>query len=384
MAIMHILRVHLFVGATLLAGMSVAQTEPHTAESQLKAILAKDPQNDIARERLTVLLLNANRSGAASYHARYLSRKARSRALRDEATKLFEKLEGPSWGWQPILSFTPSSNLNKGSTQSTVFIGETEFSIDPDSRAKDGIGLTFGASVWKTWRPSETWYARWNTDVTATIYDNDEMDARQGLRTSLAFSRQLGNGTLELGGTFDATFKAERLERRLVGPSIARTWQHSDRRQVSARLEILDVHYPNETFRSGHRSNLTLGWTETISPSLRLSFGLPLALNRTGRAHLDYNSYGANIVLNKLWNNSPWRTSVGIGVKQDKYLGNFPGAVVPRNDNVKTISIGQSNQNWSVKGFVPELRYVYTRSKSNISLYDYDSNDIQVTFQKRF
>lgn len=374
----------LLIGILLLAQTSIAKTEQITAESQLRAILAIEPDNDKVRERLAVLLLNTKRPAAAAYHTGFLSRKAKDKALRNDAARLYERLEGPAWGWRPILSFSPSSNLNKGSTKNSVSLGDTEFSIDPDSRAKNGMGLTFGASVWRKWRPSEVWYARWQTEATATIYDHDDMEARQGIRTSLAYSRRLYNGSLELGGTLDVSFAEGRLQRRLVGPSMTRIWKLSETRKSSVQFEFRDAHYPNKTFRSGYRIDLTPGWVEEISPSFRVSFGLPLAFGRTERDHLDFNGYGANLTLAKRWKDTPWQTSIGIGFKRDRYRGDFPGAAAPREDNVTTISIGQSNQNWSIKGFVPQLRYVYTRSESNVSLYDFDSHDVQVTFQKQF
>ncbi len=384
MTCIHILCVCLLLGAATFATDSKAQTSAQILETRLRAKLDKEPGNDLVRERLTVHLLNTARPRAAAYHANYLARRANSPALRNDAARLLARLEGPTWGWQPILSLTPSSNLNKGSTQDTVFIGESAFSIDPDSRAKNGVGLTFGALVWKKWRPGEAWDARWNTELTATVYDNDDLDAQQGLRTSLSFQRPAQRGVLEFGGALDARFEGGKLERLKIGPSVARSWILSDTRSVNARFELQDIHYPGEDFRSGHRTSLTLGWTEVLSPTLRLSFGLPFESTRTKRRHLDYDSYGANVVLTKRWGTSPWQTSFGLGVQVDEYDGDFPGNSFPRKDRVTTYSVGQSNRNLHVKGFVPHVRYVYTNSKSNVSLYDYDSHDIQVTFDKRF
>lgn len=384
MTFIRIIGLCLLFGVFSLSNESKAQTSSQLSETRLRTILSEEPGNDVARERLTVLLLNTARPGAAAYHASYLSRRAASPVLRRDAARLLAKLEGPTWGWRPILSLTPSSNLNKGSTEDTVFIGDTAFSIDPDSRAKNGVGLTFGASVWKKWRPGEAWYARWNTDVTATIYDNDDMDAQQSLRTSLTFQKPVHRGVLEFGGMLDARFENGKLARRSFGPSVARSWKLSETRSLNARFELHGIHYPSETFRSGHRASLTLGWTEVFSPTLRLSFGLPLEVSRTQRRHLDYDSYGANVRLTKRWGTSPWQTSFGLGFQEDRYAGDFPGSSTPRTDRVTSVSVGQSNRNLSIKGFVPHIRYVYTNSRSNVSLYDYDSHDIQVTFEKRF
>lgn len=42
------------------------------------------------------------------------------------------------------------------------------------------------------------------------------------------------------------------------------------------------------------------------------------------------------------------------------------------------------NRNWSFQGFAPRFSYEYTRQKLNVSFYDYDSHDIDVTLTKLF
>ena len=361
-----------------------AQASVSVFEEGLRDLLAQRPDNDLAREQLTLLLLRSGRAEAAAYHAEILSQRAVDPKLRKDAEALREKIDGPEWGWRPILSFTPSSNLNKASTEDVIYIGDVPFNIDDDSRAKSGIGLTFGLAGWRAWRVGEATRLRWSSEASATVYDTDELETQSTLRSSLTFSRRFDRFNLSYGASIDGTLEDGDLTRRRVGPFAAFSWPLGERDIASVRLEIQDVTYLEDAFRSGPTNKLTLGWSRDISPDLGLQLSVPLKTLRTERDHLDYDSFGVSFTLTKHWRAQRLKTSLGLGWREDHYAGTFPGTSVKRRDDVGSISLSARYAGWDVGGFVPSVRYDFSRSVSNISLYDYSSNDIQVTFQKAF
>lgn len=373
----------ILLAATVLTG-SKAEAQTHPDEGRLRAILSQAPENDAARERLSVLLLRSGRTEAALYNMRYLSGRASLPLLRDQAASMVERIEGPTWGWRPIFLVVPSSNLNKGASGDTIYIGDRPFTIDDDSRAKDGVGLTFGAAVWKTFRPSELWRGTISGEASATVYTDSDIASKQHLSSTLSFDRRFGTHDLAFGLTVDAQTERSALKRRRLTPFVSGSYALNESRLLTARLDWSDVHYPQERFRNGPTTRLVLGWRETLSPRTRLHFGLPLATERTGRAHLDNDSVGVSARIERLWDDGALRTSSRVSHTNDSYLGSFPGTTVKREDQVSTFSLEISNSRLEVKGFVPTFRYEYTKSKSNVSLYDYDSHDVQVTFQKKF
>lgn len=368
----------------LAVACSATAGNANPAEQHLRNILTSVPQNDAAREQLSIILLNAGRADAALYHLLYLSNNAGSTKLRQDAERLAMRLDGPAWGWQPIFSILPSSNANRGATGDTIYVGDQPFAIDDDSRAKNGVGLTFGASAWADWRPNEVWRGRLSGELSGTTYPNNDLESRQNLSTTLSFGRRIAQHVIDLGLKVDAQLSDGRLNRRRITPYVSGSYVLSEDRSLTARLERSSAHHPSEVFRDGPTTRLTLGWQETLSPDLRLRFSIPLATERTDRAHLDNDSRGAAINLDKLWQGGALRTSFGYAYTVDDYLGAFPGTPVKRNDRVSSFSLELSNNNFAYGGFVPKLRYAYTVSRSNVSLYDYDSHDVLFAFQRVF
>ena len=379
-----VLRLFLCLGLVFAPDAGATQNTEALAESGLRAILEVAPGNDPARESLTRLLLKTGRLDAAAYHAQHLAQNARNPSLRRDAETLRFRLEGPAWGWQPIFALSPTSNLNKGSTSETILIGDTPFTIDADSRAQGGVGLTFGLSGWRSWRLDEAWRARLSGEASAMVYDGGDLDPQQSLRANYALDRRLGDLQLSLGVTVDGLAKRGKLERRRIGPSVGLAWRLDDRRQANVLFEARSVDYLTDTYRSGPTTSLSFGWRQAISPDLSFRLGVPFRTVRTHREHLDYDSFGISASIEKLWNDGGIHTSFGVRVAEDRYVGPFPGTGTRREDQIASLSLEVSNGNWQPHGFVPVMRYEFTRSKSNVSLYDYDSNDLQITFRKAF
>ncbi len=366
------------------ASLTPVAADTTQSETRLRALLVQTPEHDRAREALAVLLMKSGRTDAAAFHAGYLARSARDPKLRQDAEALRARIDGPRWGWRPIFSLTPSSNLNKASTEAVIYVGDTPFAIDADSRAKDGVGLTFGAAVWVAPRVTETWRAHLSGQASATVYDTDDLETQQNVRTSASLSRRIGPVSLTFGLSADATATKGDLERRRAGPFTAVNWRLWPNRSFDARFETQSVTYLETPFRSGRTSRLTFGWTEVVAPDLTLRFGLPLETVRTERAHLDYDGRGLSVAADKLWLDGALRTSFGVAWSDDRYKGAFPGTSTARRDRVTTVTLELSHAKWAFRGFRPTLRIEHSRARSNVSLYEYKSTDAQVIFRRSF
>ncbi|NOG32907.1 DUF560 domain-containing protein, partial [Halomonas sp. TBZ9] len=61
-----------------------------------------------------------------------------------------------------------------------------------------------------------------------------------------------------------------------------------------------------------------------------------------------------------------------------------PAFGVERQDDLWRARLRLTNQQWVFKGFSPELTVIYSSRRSNIDLYSYDRNQVQLGFSKLY
>jgi hypothetical protein len=126
-----------------------------------------------------------------------------------------------------------------------------------------------------------------------------------------------------------------------------------------------------------------LAYRQILSPRTQFTTTLPFEVERTGRSHLDHDDLGLTLGLEHAWKTG-LITGLTVGVQRDQYSGVFPGTSVKRLDTLTTLALSARHAKLSIGNFAPEIRYVFSRSESNVPFFTYDSHDVSIGFSSQF
>ena len=369
--------------AYLEALIRLHENDPHSAIRIFRQILNVDPSYDPARRDLTITLALTGSTEGALYHAERLSRSTTDDRLRANLEAyISQNSRGKPRGVALRFSLLPSTNANRGTSEEEIIIGNLPFKLDEASMAQAGIGLSTGATAWNRWTLGKDWSATLSASVDARIYDTASLnDYRAGARLDFAEIRP--RRRISFGPQAELAFKSDQRYRNRLGFSVSGDWVLTPGRELGASLVIFRQEYPSEDYRNGTASSAVVGYRHTLSATTNLSASVTLDKENTRRDHLDHTDVGIvlgiehelqNGLLGSLW----------AGYKNADYLGKFPGTTLPRNDQITTVGLTVRHAKVNFGGYSPELSYTFTRSTSNIALFDYDSHDVGLSLSKRF
>ncbi|HMO06478.1 MAG TPA: surface lipoprotein assembly modifier [Paracoccaceae bacterium] len=280
-------------------------------------------------------------------------------------------------------AFLPSSNITGGTRAETVELGGLPFVLDPGSQEQGGVGLTFGATLWRSWDLGEHWRAMLSGSGDLRLYGNAPKpdEAELGLRLDL--SRKFRQGGLSFGPRLGVVFKDGRIFRRQAGLGLAVEHLASQRLRFTASAEWQAQDHPDEPFRDGSLLSARLGLDWAASPRTVVSVELPFLREKTRAAHLAHTDTGLGIGLRHAF---PAGLAIGAHVfaGSNRYDGVYPGFGVARRDRVQSLRLSISDSRFRILGQIPELSVTRRRQGSNIPLHDVTSTDVGLSFARRF
>ena len=381
---------HFFVGRLL---KSQGLLIPAIASFQMA--LEREPGHLNARRELTHSLVIVGRFSDAQLNLDILGREDLTPSMQPIYAG-FQRLidENKPAGASASFALVPSSNINRG-TSETVF--ETSLGsglISEDSRETSGLGVRVGLHGFLRNRLSERLRLVLKADLWATKYSEKAFDTLQAKLTAML------EGRSERLRWSLAPYLRQDWSREEIGPSLAPDERFTaSLRAVGAELKLQffldeansvqlgvlteDRRYPVSGFQDGRYNQVRIDYARRLADDL--TFGLGLALN-TGRpepAHLRYDGTELNASIRKIFSGTV-DTSFGLAIGHRAFEGDYPLRTTPRNDDYWRINLGYRNADWSVLGSVPSFTCSYTRAHSNIEFFDYDVSECQLAFERRF
>ncbi len=290
---------------------------------------------------------------------------------------------GDSQGFSTRFAILPSTNVNRGSSDLTIALGDTIFSIDEPFRAQSGLGVAFGATAWKRWSFAESWDATLLGSADLKTFQDSIPETETRLGTRLDLGRTLDRARLTFGLIADGTLRDDHLYQKRLGFGFSGVYQWRPATQFYGNGEHFIQRHPDRKFLDGTMTALNFGLQHVISPSLTFGISTPISRERTNRLHLDHNDLGILLSIEKEWAGGLIsRASTSYAVND--YIGDFPAFGTPRNDRIAAIGVALRHRRLSLLGALPEISYTYTKSSSNIGFFTYDSHDVSLGFTQRF
>lgn len=370
--------------AYLLAVVYARTNRLDQAEKLLRDILSRQPDIDAVRiELIKILALQGKRQGAG-YHLNRLTDTADLARDQDQLRQLARRI-GTTEGFSlsGYFSLAPSTNINDGTSQSTVMIGGLPFVISNTAREHSGIGVRAGAVAGYSHALSENRSAYASLSAGFSDYSNDRFDKQYAeLRTGLRHDQL--RYSLQVEAIADRHWQNGKLQSLGIGGRISGKWNISRGWWLSA--EVIQM------YRSFDGQSAADASTTRATASVRHAFSRRLTLSAGG-------SFEKESVSARPWNSYESASGTlglempiayGVRVKATLTAGNrqfkdpFPGLRLTRQDKFWEARGTFSKDNFQIAGLSPVIGVFFKQQHSNIVFYDYESSGLDLTFTKAF
>ncbi len=357
------------------------------AAKKFRAALANDPHLTLVRAELAQTLVALDEDDSAKHHLELLAADAPTQAEADGIRAFVDRIDEKSpYKFSFYVAAAPSTNVNNGSGHSTVYspLFGSNLTISDDGRKKSGLGMLAGVNA--------AFQRRLGNDFSFVAAGNAEGRVyNDSTFNTLSFSQSaelrylLNRGYLGFGGVSSQLVDDDTLDMSYIsyGP------------RVSSRLNVTgkDVVTASSTYEwrdySGGTSSDGTAWLNDAAWTH--SFNSALSVTLTGgyddvKLDLAQNSYDSWSVGAGLYSELPHGITANLSgeVKFSTFDDTNLLAGVVRDDTRYVGSIGVTKRDINIFGFAPELSYTYVRNASNISMYDYDSHNVDFRLTKDF
>lgn len=362
----------------------VKEGQVRAAIDVFRFILSREPNFTPARIELSRALASLGESDAALHQLQLIELGSNDPEVRRQARSFGESVKSQRpYGFSGYVSFLPSTNVNKGSGRKTFTVGGLEFQIDDDSRGQSGWGIGGGGDAYRTFYLDETTRLTWSGALDVKKYSQGSSYDELAVSTNLSIAKRLGRVEFRIGPTIDYRLVSWRPYAFRYGIAVGASVDMAAHTQFYSGATFLKQDFADASYRDGQIFLGYAGFRHAFSPSLAASITANVSAERTKRDYLDHNDIKLTAQIDREWTGGII-TSFAVGAGYHDYLGDFPGTWIRRRDDIWSAGVTAMNRNWSFQGFSPQIKYEYTRQKSNISFYDYDSHDIDLTLTKLF
>ena len=348
-----------------------------------RAILAANPELVPVRQVLAQTLLNMGDFDAARFHFRTLMEAEANADLRVQyanALRIIDQ-QTPS-GINASLAVIPSTNVNRGTYNTTIQTGALNFTIDPNSRQVSGVGLQFGLNgYWRTPVAPDAMVTL-SAGASQTLYEADQFNITQPF-VSAAYTKTGPKST------WTATAFANRALRNLGDDYTTFGLQYSARRQLegpntlSYSVLAQQTEYDTQPVQSGPLFSVDIGLQRQIDPTMALNGGVKLGRGLPEGDHLKYVSASVYGGVTKTWRGG-WAGFTGLEFGARSYDANFTALTFEREDEFVNLRGSILNSTISYAGFAPRLNCTVQFNSSNVAFYDYNATECSFELTRGF
>ena len=368
----------------LYGSIAMAREEWQTAIARFRAMLIRDPTLPRVRLDLALAYFRAEEDSSAAYHFRQvlgdedLPPVVRARTLAFLDTIRRRK----TWSVSAAVALAPDSNINAATSAREVNLFGLPAQLSEDARQTSGVGLNARISGGYEARISPDLRFRTGASLSTRTYEKSKFNDR---------TLSLRAGPRFLFEKFDLRPELKARARRLGGEIYSRAagvelsgnWQVAPAWRLSAAVGGERVSY--ETFLGeGNMYSTQLGLTHALGRATLLRAD---GVFRREAVEREAYSWREFIVGASATRELPRGFVATLGStyrlrRYDSPIAAFgPDA---RRDRTLAGRMKVSNRHIELFGFMPELTVKHERRSSNINLYDYKRNVVEVGVVRTF
>ena len=373
----------------------IAHKRGHLTEavSKFRAALASDPHLTLVRVELAKTLAELDENDSAKHHLKLLESETQDPQQLASIRSFVESLDAKHpLTFSGFVSIAPSSNINQGSSHATVvspgLAGINGLNpvgtIAPGSQATSGIGIMGGVNVGFTHRLDDNLQAVLAASLSSTFYPSSNIITVNASQ-SAEIRYLIQDGYVGLGGI--ASQSADPVNLALgytsYGPRVSLSKLVTPRDQITASAAYEWRNYVNSPVSNGNAVTVNGVFTHALDSTANIAV---LGGYDNVTQQLAYNSYQDVSFGLGFYKELPRGITLqGQGTARFAGFNDVnPLQAITRQDQQLTGSLTVTKRDWNVLGFAPSLNYTYTRNNSNITLFDFDSHNVDFRLTKNF
>ncbi len=352
------------------------------AASLFRKILNARPEQVLVRRALVDSLIAMKDYRAADYQLERLietDREKRNRPKYRSAQRRITELK--PWGFLGSVAITPSSNINRGTSNAIFSTGLGDFIIDEKGKEESGIGISLSFGAYRQLQLEEG-SLRINGKASGTFHEDDELDT-YGVALWVDYRKRLENGFWEISPRIEESFRNRKRHVQTRGLDLTRRHRTSAKNTWTYRLRGSYSNYYEDDYLDGTYVSGAVGLRKRFSPFIYVNGNLGVAAGRPDADHLKYDKYTISTDIIRSWPNG-WLGSVGIELEEREYLSNFTAVDYARHDYANTLRVSVVNRNFSIQGATPKFSCKVQERESNVAFYDYTVRECSIGFTRRF
>ena len=368
----------------LYGSIAMAREDWQTAIARFRAMLIRDPTLPRVRLDLALAYFRTGEDSSATYHFRQvLGDKDLPPVVRARTLAFLDTIRRrKTWSVSTAVALAPDSNINAATSSRQVNLFGFPAQLSEDARQTSGVGLNARISGGYEARISPDLRFRTGASLSTRTYQKSEFNDRTlTLRAGPRFLFEKFDLRPEL------TARARRLGgeiySRAAGVALSGNWQVAPAWRLSAAVGGERVSY--ETF-------LGEGNMYSTQVGLAHAFGRATLLRADGvfrREAVDSEAYSwRDFIVGASATRELPRGFVAT-VESTYRLRRYDSPIAAfgpeaRRDRTLAGQVKVSNRHIELFGFMPELTVKHERRSSNISLYDYRRNVVEVGVVRAF
>jgi len=370
--------------AYLLAVVYARTGRADRAEKLLREILAREPGIDAVRIELVRILAAQGKRQAAGYQLNQLTDSADLAGDQDQLTQLSRRI-GATEGFSlsGYFSLAPSTNINGGTSHSTIMIGGLPFVINNAAREQSGIGVRAGAVAGYTHMLTEDLSVYASLSAEVFDYSNDDFDKQEG-ELRAGFRREQLRYSFQAEAIVDRHWQDRKAYSLGIGGRVLAKWNFSQGWWLSGEIIHMDRSFDATKAADARTTRATATLRRAFSNSLAVS--VSSSFERETVPARPWNAYQSQSVTLGL------ETPIAYGVRMTALLTAgrrefedlFPGLRVLRQDRFWELRGTFRKDDFQIAGFSPIVGLSHKHQSSNVAFFDYETTGMDLTFTKAF
>ena len=363
------------------------------AATKFRAALANDPHLTLVRVELSKVLADLDENDSAKHHLKLLEAETQDPQQLASIRSFMQSLDARHpLTFSGFVSIAPSTNYNQGSSHTTVvspgLSGINGVSpvgtIAPNSQAQSGVGINAGVNVGFTHRLNDDLQAVLAASLSSTFYPSIN-----AVSVSASQSGELRylirDGYLGLGGVASESADPINLSLGYIsyGPRVSLSKLLTPRDQLTASAIYEWRNYNTSPTSNGNALIVNGVLTHALDSTANIAF---LGGYEHVTQQMAFNSYQDVTLGLGFYKELPSGITLqGQGTARFAGFDDVnPLQGFTRQDQNLTGSVTVTKRDWNLFGFAPSVNYTYTRNFSNISLFDFDSHNVDFRLTKNF
>jgi tetratricopeptide (TPR) repeat protein len=287
-----------------------------------------------------------------------------------------------TFSYSLAFAITPDSNLNAGPATSTVSLYGLPFQLSSDAKAKSGVGLSLAGNVEWTPRIDDTMKWRLGTQLNRSQYAKTEFDDMT-LALYSGPHLTLQNWDFNLLGNFSRRWYGDSDYALSYGSSADATYYINTRLGVGLSLALSQTNYDHDSLENGLGKSVGVNVSYTLTSASFVQGAVVVGQQDAGiRAYaFDTKRFALSYTQDFAGGFTASLAPTYTMINYDEPLAAFSET---RRDRQYSIQVSLLNRRFDFHGFTPRIAYTFIQNASNIDLYRFQRNRLEIGLTSSF